>query len=1084
MATSTRRGFGHIITKLAFISLLVAGFKLSAVTNVVVEAGQTFTFEPPNRVYNSETYELVVNAGATIQLPPSGNFYAFVYMKGEGTVTFKKPDYTTYNGGDQVSFKNGIAAESTVNVVIEDVTTVNVGRVSASGDVHYPVVDVANMEFKQTGGKLVLTDKCTARTLPSSFEVASGATVALQGTNPLRLGSDFALTDYDIVVLMQAAIPDGCTIAVPPGRTLGLKPALSENRDSGEAASTYNWNWSGCDSYFDESFNIVLGGKGAKVRCRSTATRLCLFTPVTGTGEVLFMPDSNVANSRLVFHGVAYVATKSNPVVVPVNTAADPVVSDAWKSKVAHWFDASDASTVIKYTKAGSSLRNNFEGKYPVVVGWLDHVKGHSDKFLYSRDAINEHYPYWLPYLVEGGLNGKDYLSFGVYYPDIVMSQVDSQDCPAGKHVQRFIQFVDPSTSAVVGNKKPSGSYTTIADCKYCIMVFGSQFGGGKSILGDQKQQSNDVPLGNLARISSKIDRPWLAYNGYSMMVDGVGISPKTDKPNGGWQIISLDMSATNTVLDCLGGHNVTTYGGDLISGRKTDLTGGQNYAEVLLFNEVPTDAERIACEAYLANKWGLISTHSARAEKEVFSDISGGTGTTMTLADYDYTENNVNVTYPTPAEVTIAGNYRGTINIAAGKTLVVSDRPAPPSVYDIPQQGNIVAWFDPSLDGAIDYLSNLPTGVARLYSRTASGVDTSDGAYWMGMNSSGGIDGNTGRFPFIVETAYSGMAGLAPVMNWMDFTTNGPSEKTTITGNTLRSHTLPAKDSDITGQSSSPMTFRSLFMALDSSAGGGNPVLDEVAMNGAFKARAGYGEDYAQPIWNANNTVTMAHTWLDTNEVNGTTTGFNGRGEVLGFETSEDFTTHRGLFFGYYNPNHGQTNYEHIAESIIYSTALTDAERLTVQKYLMAKWFGDMNGGEFSDLSGATVTGAGNVKSAALRNLPQFDAGFTGTLSGGSNMTFTVVSSLNGSSAVDAISIDRAVTLDSNCTVTVTLKGKAKAGTYTLLTVPSGSLAGKNFKLNNIVNETGKVVPAKLVSSDTTLSLELTPPGLMLFIR
>ena len=121
MATSTRRGFGHIITKLAFISLLVAGFKLSAVTNVVVEAGQTFTFEPPNRVYNSETYELVVNAGATIQLPPSGNFHAFVYMKGEGTVTFKKPDYTPYNGGDQVSFKNGIAAESTVNVVIEDV---------------------------------------------------------------------------------------------------------------------------------------------------------------------------------------------------------------------------------------------------------------------------------------------------------------------------------------------------------------------------------------------------------------------------------------------------------------------------------------------------------------------------------------------------------------------------------------------------------------------------------------------------------------------------------------------------------------------------------------------------------------------------------------------------------------------------------------------------------------------------------------------------------------------------------------------------------------------------------------------------
>ena len=1079
MATSTRRGFGHIITKLAFISLLVAGFKLSAVTNVVVEAGQTFTFEPPNRVYNSETYELVVNAGATIQLPPSGNFHAFVYMKGEGTVTFKKPD--TYNGGDQVSFKNGIAAESTVNVVIEDVTTVNVGRVSASGDVHYPVVDVAKMEFKQEGGKLVLTDKCTARTLPSSFEVASGATVALQGTNPLRLGSDFALTDYDIVVLMQTAIPDGCTIAVPPGRTLGLKPAITAKRDSGEAASTYNWNWSGCDSYFDESLNIVLGGKGAKVRCRSTATRLCLFTPVTGTGEVLFMPDSNEANSRLVFHGVAYVATKSNPVVVPVNTAADPVVSDAWKSKVAHWFDASDAETVIKYTftKAGSSLRNNFEGKYPVVVGWLDHVKGHSDKFLYSRDAINGHYPYWLPYLVEGGLNGKDYLSFGVYYQDADMSQVDSQDCPDGKHVQRFIQFVDPSTSAVVGDKKPSGSYTTIADCKYCIMVFGSQFGGGKSILGDQKQQSSDVPLGNLARNSSKINQPWLAYNGYSMMVDGVGISPKTAKPNGGWQIISLDMSATNTVLDCLGGHNVTTYGGSLFDGRKTELTGGQNYAEVLLFNEVPTDAERIACEAYLANKWGLISTHSARAEKEVFSDISGGTGTTMTLADYDYTENNVNVTYPTPAEVTIAGNYRGTINIAAGKTLVVSDRPAPLDAYDIPQQENIAAWFDPSFDGATDPHGNADVaaggGIARLYSRTAGAVDKTDGSFYLAMQGSALDSANT-RYPFLLETSYSGAHGIADTMKWLDFTVNWTGD---TTSNNLRSHLMPAVDSHITEKIVDKLpAVRSVFMSIDTSVGGGNPIADTVAMNGMFSPRN--GTSAANPIWSTDNTVTMAHTWLDTNEVDGTTHGFNGRGEVLGFEMSE--AKRMAVVLAYYNQGSNK-NYEHIGETIIYSTTLSDAERLTVQEYLMAKWTGDMNG-KYSDLSGATVTGAGNVKSAALRNLPQFDAGFTGVLSGGSSMTFTIDPLLNASAALDAITIDRAVTLDSVCTVTVTLKGKAKSGTYTLLTVPSGSLVGKTFALN-VVNETEERLVAKLVTSDTTLSLETAPPpGLVVLIR
>ena len=312
--------------------------------------------------------------------------------------------------------------------------------------------------------------------------------------------------------------------------------------------------------------------------------------------------------------------------------------------------------------------------------------------------------------------------------------------------------------------------------------------------------------------------------------------------------------------------------------------------------------------------------------------------------------------------------------------------------------------------------------------------------------------------------------------MKWLDFTQNASGEGL---GNTLRSHVLP--DLSVTQTGSSVMTFRSLFMALDTSAGGGNPVFDEVGMGGAIKERASHGSDYRQPIWNANNTVTMAHTWLDTNEVNGTTAGYNGRAEVLGLETTADFTTHRGLFFGYYNPNGGNKNYEHIGETLIYSTTLTAAERLTVQEYLMAKWTGNMNS-KYSDLSKATVTGAGNVYSASLRNLPSFDSGFTGALSGGSNMSFTVDRSRNASAAVDAIMIDRAVTLDAG-QVTVTLKGQAKAGSYTLLTVPSGTLAGKTFALT-LVNETGKNVSAKLVTSDTTLSLEILSQGTVLLVR
>jgi hypothetical protein len=127
-------------------------------------------------------------------------------------------------------------------------------------------------------------------------------------------------------------------------------------------------------------------------------------------------------------------------------------------------------------------------------------------------------------------------------------------------------------------------------------------------------------------------------------------------------------------------------------------------------------------------------------------------------------------------------------------------------------------------------------------------------------------------------------------------------------------------------------------------------------------------------------------------------------------------------------------------------------------------------------------VTGAGNVYSASLRNLPTFDSGFTGALSGGSNMTFTVDPSRNASAAVDAIEIARAVTIDAG-KVTVTLKGEAKAGTYTLLTAPSGALAGKTFALT-LVNETGNSVSAKLVTSDTALSLEILSQGTVFVVR
>ena len=1055
--------------------MAAVGLALAAAGAVVTAADGDTVVIGTDVSNTSGSTELVVTTGVqgvTLVLPPAdesgtATVWTRIYLQGTGTVSFTAAEGQTPT---YILIAAGLAADDTVtlHVAAPDVTTLGVGVTNPANvpdKLHYPVADIAHVTFENAAGEFALRGYCTARKVPTSFIVKPGAEVALQGANPLRFGDAVTLANFDLLVLSADAIPSTCTVTVNPGRTLSFKPC---DPAKGSASAAYPWQWTGIAARVG-AFPVALNGKGARILCRNVnSALLALLSTVSGTGEVLFQSDSTQNYAQHVFRGITYRSLKSDPVSIPIHTATETeLASDhSWTNKVTHWFDASDASTVIKYTytKSGSTLRNNFEGRYPVVVGWTDHIKGHSDKFLYSRDAINDHWPYELPYLVEGGLNGKDYLSFGEYYHNIDMSQVDPQDCPANGHISRWLQFVGPSTKDVVGNVKPTGSYTTLTGCKYCIMVFGSQFGGGKSILGDQNDDVAPNNHGNMARGGSVLTSSWFAYGGYSLTVDGMP-AKTSDKPSGGWQILSIDMSATNTVLDCIGGHFVTKESkSNLLDGRNFSMTGGQNYGEILFFDEVPTAAERAACERYLAEKWGLHYTEW----DATFTELSGGAP--VSLAD------GIDPDRTGAEEVTVAGNYSGTLTVPAGKTLVVSDRPAPLSAYDVPQQENLVAWFDPSLDGAIDFHQSASGGVGRLYSRTAAGVDKTDGAYWMGMQANGGITASSGRYPFLAETNYLGAVGFSASMKWLDFTKNASGEGL---GNTLRSHLLP--DLSVTQTGSSVMTFRSLFMALDTSAGGGNPIGDEVGFGGAIKPRSGTGADCTQPIWSANNTVTMAHTWLDTNEVNGTTAGYSGRAEVLGFETATDFTTHRGLFFGYYNPNNGNKNYEHIGETLIYSTTLTDAERLAVQEYLMAKWTGDMNG-KYTDLSKATVTGAGNVYSASLRNLPTFESGFTGTLSGGSNMTFTVNPSWNASAAVDAITIDRALTLDPG-KVTVTLKGDAKAGTYTLLTVPSGALAGKAFALT-LVNETGNSASAKLVASDTALSFEILSQGSVMVVR
>ena len=1039
-----------------FVAVAELALAAQAVTSVTVTSGNSITIG--DGIANSGDYELVAEAGSTIVLPAQEgvNCWVFtrVYLTGSGTVTLVAPDAAF--DAPTVVFADGLATESdnvSLHVDVACVTGLKVGRSQDSPTaINLPVADIANVTFANANGVFGLREWATARKLPAVFETSTLVGVALYGTNPLRLGNTFQLANFDVVALSRDCIPDGCTVTVPPGRTFAFKPCGLFRDQAGTAA--YSWYWGGQQNWSGQH-SIVLGGKGARVLCRNNqAFRLA--ANISGLGEIVFQPDTD-ENINNYYRGMTYKAGKTHPVAVPVCSATEPEPTANWQGKVANWFDASDTDSFIllDYTPVPSGMSNSYTNGYPLLAGWKDKLTGTSGTYLFNRrflalsDPSSDYVVQVLPYVVTGGLNGKDYVSMG--------SQGGKVSKPYGLGTNvteaRRLQFHSASTS-VTGHGKPTGGAYEDKTYPYCIMVFGSQEGGGKAILNDKKETGK----GDLARSPTTIAGVWTYYSGFSMVVNGMDAKPKSDKPNGGWQIVSLDMTATNTVLIGISGHQ----GGNF---------GGMNYAEVIFFSEKPTPTERMACELYLAKKWGLETAYTPWDTG--YTELSGNG--TLTLDDANLPG------HDDASEVTVAGNFAGTINVSAGKTLVVSDRPAPLAPYDIPQQANITAWFDPSLDGAIDFNEHpdAPTGIARLYSRTASEVDKADGAYWMSMNAVAtteaptGIGNKSGRYPFLVNVSYMGGFGIGVPINWMDFSKNASGE---TVSNNLRSHKLPVKDSHITNANTDSMPVRSVFMALETSLGGGNPIADTVGMNGMFRPRN--GTTITSPIWSSANTVTMTHTWLDTNEVNGATAGYNGHAEVLGFEMSELKTM--PVFLGYYNQG-GNKNYEHIGETLIYSTTLTDAERLTVQEYLMAKWTGDMNS-KYSDLSRATVTGAGNVYSPSLRNLPAFDSGFTGALAGGSNMTFTVDWSWNASAAVNAITIDRALTLDAG-QVMVTLKGEAKAGTYALLTVPSGALAGKTFTLT-LVNETGKAVSAKLVTSDTTLSLEILSQGTVLYVR
>ncbi len=476
--------------------------------------------------------------------------------------------------------------------------------------------------------------------------------------------------------------------------------------------------------------------------------------------------------------------------------------------------------------------------------------------------------------------------------------------------------------------------------------------------------------------------------------------------------------------------------------------SGGQDYGEVIFFGEKPTDAERLACERYLAAKWGVAQT------------VHKGEGVELRL------QGGGDIRLTSGVAATMGGLFSGEVTLDNAQ-LTVENGKLPMTESDIPSDGR-VAWFDPNAEGALAMSTYAERAdcVRVVHGRDNNGVVTTSGNYYLlGTDDRKGYD----RRPWLSEGARGGVA-----TKWLDF-----ANKYDNKGNTLRLFQEPAPTGESESTNPKSVNIRTAFVALDSSNGGGMPLIDTVGANGKIKARTPT-RSFTMPIWtNATvATVTDGKTRLDGVVVAGTTQGYNARPEVLSLETTEALPL---SYFGWYGGDNSKTpNAEILGEILLFDRILSDETRADIEAYLMGKWVGCLPKG-YIDLRRATVSGSGTVRAAGLSGLPTFADSFTGTLElTRGDFAFTL-DTRKTPAVAEAVTLPCAVTLPANCTVSVTCVVKPKPGRYPLVTAEGFS--GVETYALNVSGEAGDVEP-RLTLNGTTLFIEIPNQGTAIFVR
>ena len=430
-------------------------------------------------------------------------------------------------------------------------------------------------------------------------------------------------------------------------------------------------------------------GKGVKIRYMASPVSSNVLEVASGTiEEISFLADQRTKPVSL--HGSVGLVTGPGKVVaadgsrvgfvgaeaeVSVNAGSVEIGDgELFGSKPALWFDASDLSTYAPLYKEGYQAGYHapsyllgadkpasvYTNDYPLVEKWYDKRPAQRLNFFWNnrwQDA-GTFYPQFYPFIVTNGLGGKPILSFGINRSSGLSSEWNQTGVPGGGTGASERRRMHLMQSATEGHA---------VYVHTCVMVFGSERGGGRCIFGGYNGYNHDglgVVTGQNPSCSDHFLRTGTGYgvgNGifqakdgslYETWVNGTSVVCTNTPMSGSWDVISFNTDKAGS-----DGRAFRNIG----SPQDVDEAGGQDYAEFLVYTNKLTDTERMIVESYLARKWGLTGKQAASA-----GTVSVGAGAIVTGSQANVAGSGTWALRDFE-EVTLDGSFTGTIG-GAGK--------------------------------------------------------------------------------------------------------------------------------------------------------------------------------------------------------------------------------------------------------------------------------------------------------------------------------------------------------------------------------------------------------------------------------